>query len=142
MFSHLGRLEALQASPGNTEGDGKTGRGTENQGRGPGTKDPWPIYHDASLCSSESEVNLPLHNFVTHIQAQMCTDTHSHYRSLFITCALKLLPHTTTQPQLFRKFSLFSSLEVRRFSLLVSELKDLGFSINIPHWVYSINCLL
>lgn len=46
-----------------------------------GTKDPWPIYHDASLCSSGSEVNLPLHNFITHIQAQMCA--HRRYRSAF-----------------------------------------------------------
>lgn len=93
---HLGRLKALQASPGGTGGDGKNGEEDRKPRPRPGTKDPWPIYHDALLRSSGIEVNLPFHNFVTHIRAQICSDTRSHYRRpILLSCVLKL-PHTST----------------------------------------------
>lgn len=80
---HLGRLEVLRASPGDTEGDGKTGRGTEQRFR-LGAEDPWPIYHDALLCGSGSEVNLPHPNCVTHTEAEMCTEVLRFNHFFFI----------------------------------------------------------
>lgn len=71
-------LEALQASPGNVDGDGKSSERDRKLGLR-------PIYHDALLCSSGSKVNLPLHIFC-YASSEVL---------FFITCALKLSPHTS-----------------------------------------------
>lgn len=97
LFSHLGQLEALQASPGNTEGDGKTGRETENQGRGrePRIRGQSTMMLRSAVLrvKSISRFIISLHTFKLR-----CAQTHAATIEvlLFITCAFKLPLHTST----------------------------------------------
>lgn len=85
---HLGQLEALQAFPDDTERGGKNRERDKEPRPRLGTENLWPIYHDASVCCSWSEVNLPLHNFAAPIQAQTCLHTGRQYRSPTYSCVL------------------------------------------------------
>lgn len=105
----LGPFEALQASPGNTEGDGKTGRGTENQHRGwePRIRGQSTMMLRSAVLGvkSISRFIISLHTFKLR-----CAHTGA-IEVLFITCAFKLLTHLhSLNPNCLGKIALLSFL--------------------------------
>lgn len=101
---HLGRLKALQASPGGTGGDGKTGRRTENQGRGQGPRirgqSTMMLRSAVRGLKSISRFIISLHTFRLRYAVIHAATIEGLF---FYHVSLNCLTPLPLQPQLFRK---------------------------------------